>query len=66
MARRSLAGWLDAFADWVSAKGYALYTANRMILLAACFSQWLKQEEIGIADINPDHVARLALQRSSS
>lgn len=59
-----LADWLDAFADWVSAKGYALYTAHRMILLAACFSQWLEQEEIGIADINPDHVARYLEHRT--
>ena len=53
-----LAGWLDAFADWVTARGYAPHTSNRMIMLAACFSQWLDQEAIGIADINPDHVAR--------
>lgn len=59
-----LAGWLDAFAHWVSAKGYAKYTANRMILLAACFSQWLEQEEVGIADINPDHVARYLEHRT--
>ena len=53
-----LAAWLDAFADWVSAKGYAPSTAYRMILLAACFSQWLKQEAIEFADITSDHPAQ--------
>ena len=59
-----LAGWLDAFADWVVARGYAPYTADRMILLAACFSQWLEQEEIGVADIDPDHPARYLRHRT--
>ena len=53
-----LAAWLDAFADWVNALGYAPDTAYRKILLAACFSQWLKQEAIVIADITPDHTDR--------
>ena len=53
-----LAAWLDAFADWVNAQGYAPDTAYRKILLAACFSQWLKQEAIVIADITPDHTDR--------
>ena len=59
-----LAGWLDPFADWVSAKGYAAYTSYRMILLASCFSRWLKQEAIGIADISPDHVTRYPRHRT--
>ena len=37
-----LSTWLDAFADWVNAQGYAPYTAYRKILLAARFSQWLR------------------------
>jgi len=53
-----LAGWLDPFADWVSAKGYAPYTSYRKILLASCYSQWLKQEAIELADITPDHPSR--------
>ena len=53
-----LAAWLDAFADRVNAQGYAPSTACRKILLASCFSQWLKQEAIELADITPDHPAR--------
>ena len=53
-----LAAWLDSFADRVNAQGYAPNTTGRKILLAACFSQWLKQEAIELADITPDHPAR--------
>ena len=53
-----LAGWLDAFADWLKAQGYAPRSAQHKVLLAARFNRWLEQEEIGIADIKPDHVAR--------
>ena len=59
-----LAGWLDAFADWVTAQGYAPRTAHGKVLLAARFSQWLGQEEIGIADVNPDHAARYLEHRT--
>ena len=53
-----LAAWLDSFADRVNAQGYAPNTTGRKILLAACFSQWLKQEAIELADITADHPAR--------
>ncbi len=59
-----LAGWLDAFADWVSAQGYARTTISRKILLAACFSQWLKQGAIELADINSDHPAQYLQHRA--
>ncbi len=59
-----LAGWLDAFADWVSAQGYARITAGYKILLAACFSQWLKQGAIELADINSDHPAQYLQHRA--
>ncbi|MDE0209318.1 MAG: tyrosine-type recombinase/integrase [Gemmatimonadetes bacterium] len=53
-----LAAWLDAFADWVNAQGYAPRTARGKVLLAASFSQWLKQEAIAIAEVTPDHTDR--------
>ena len=59
-----LADWLDAFADLTAARGYAPSTSHRMILLASCFSQWLKQEAIAIADINPDHATRYLRHRA--
>lgn len=59
-----LAGWLDAFADWVSAQGYARLTVRCKIRLAACFSHWLKQGAIELADINPDHPAQYLQHRA--
>ena len=58
-----LAAWLDAFADWVNTQGYAPGTACRKILLASCFSKWLRQEAIELADITPDHPARCLWHR---
>ena len=59
-----LAGWLDAFADWVTAQGYARTTVGRKILLAACFSQWLEQGAIEFADINSGHPAQYLQHRA--
>ena len=59
-----LAAFLDAFASFASAKGYAHRTIHRMLLLAACFSQWLKQEGIEISDITSDHPARYLRYRA--
>ena len=59
-----LAGWLDAFADWVSAQGYARLTVRYKIRLAACFSQWLKQGAIERAEINADHPAQYLQHRA--
>ena len=61
-----LAGQLDAFADWVKTQGYAPRTAHGMVLLAARFSQWLEQEEIGSAYIKPDHATRYLEHRARS
>ena len=49
-----LAAWLAPFADWLSALGYAWCTIRRKVLLVSRFSQWLEQETIAPADINPD------------
>ena len=48
-----LAGWLDAFADWLKAQGYAPRTAEHKVLLAARFSRWLEQGGSGSPTSNP-------------
>ena len=59
-----LAVFLDGFASFASAQGYASSSIHRRLLLAACFSQWLKQEGIEISDITSDHPARYLRYRA--
>jgi integrase/recombinase XerD len=50
-----LAGHLVAFAESVSEQGYAAYSVHRQVLLAACFSQWLKRNRVDVRSICADH-----------
>ncbi len=59
-----LAAFLDGFASFAGAQGYALKSIHRRLLLAACFSLWLKQEGIEISDITSDHPARYLRYRA--
>ena len=59
-----LAVFLDGFASFAGTKGYAHRSIHRMLLLAACFSQWLKHEGIEISDITSDHPARYLRYRA--
>lgn len=36
-------------------QGYACYSLHRQVLLAACFSQWLRQREVAVRGITSDH-----------
>ena len=50
-----LTPYLDSFAGAMSTKGYALWSIHRQVLLAACFSRWLKQEGVELPCITSDH-----------
>ncbi len=50
-----LAAHIGAFAAFISAQGYALYSVHRQVHLAACFSRWLKQKGIERHRITSDH-----------
>ena len=50
-----LAPYLDSFAGLLSTKGYALWSIHRRVLLAACFSRWLKREGVQLRRITSDH-----------
>ena len=52
-----LAAWLDGFARFSSAKGYAVGTIQRRLLSAANFSGWLQKERIELSDLTSDHPA---------
>jgi len=50
-----LAPHISAFAEFISAQGYALYSIHRQVYLAVCFSQWLKQKGVELHCISSDH-----------
>ena len=39
-----VAAQIGSFAESVSEQGYSLVSIHRQVLLAACFSRWLKQK----------------------
>jgi integrase/recombinase XerD len=50
-----LASRIGAFASSLSEHGYSLSSIQRQVLLAACFSQWLKQQGVALRSITSDH-----------
>lgn len=59
-----LAAHIGAFATSRSAQGYARYSIHRQVLLAACFSHWLKQQGVTLRQIRSDHPARYLRDRA--
>ena len=53
-----LAAHIGAFAKSRSAQGYALDSIHRQVLLAACFSHWLKQQGVALRQVRSDHPSR--------
>ena len=51
-----LAAQIGSFAKSVSEQGYSLASIHRQVLLAACFSRWLKQKGVGLRSICSDHL----------
>ena len=50
-----LAAYIGSFADSLTEQGYAQDSIHRQVLLAACFSRWLKQRDVGVRSICSDH-----------
>jgi integrase/recombinase XerD len=59
-----LATHLVPFAQSISAQGYSVQSLKRQVLLAACFSRWLKQKGIDAQSICIDHAARYLRYRA--
>jgi integrase/recombinase XerD len=53
-----LAGYLSPFAQSLSQQGYTPHYVHRQVMLAACFSQWLKQTKVPRHRIRSEHAAR--------
>lgn len=59
-----LAPQIGSFARWVTEQGYSLAAIHRRVLLAACFSRWLKQKGVGLPGICSDHLVRYLRYRA--
>jgi integrase/recombinase XerD len=47
----------------VREQGYAVSSIHRRVLLAACFSRWLKQQKVGVRAVTSAHAARFLRHR---
>jgi len=59
-----LAAQIGSFAKSVREQGYSLLSIHRQVLLAACFSRWLKQKGVGLRSICSDHPVRYLQYRA--
>ena len=59
-----LAAQIGPFARSLSEQGYSLYSIHRQVLLAACFSQWLKQQGVALRSITSNHPPRYLRYRA--
>jgi integrase/recombinase XerD len=59
-----LVPYIGSFAESLSEQGYAPYSIHRYVLLAACFSRWLKHKGIGLRRICADHRAQYLRYRA--
>ena len=59
-----LAAQIGSFAKSVSEQGYSLASIHRRVLLAACFSRWLKQKGVGLRSICSDHLVQYLRYRA--
>ena len=58
MPEGPLAPHIEPFAVSLREQGYALASIHRHVLLAACFSRWLKQQGVSLRSITSDHPPR--------
>ncbi len=59
-----LAAYIDAFAKSRRSQGYAPYSIHRQVLLAVCFSHWLKKTGVPLHRIGSNHLAQYLRYRA--
>jgi integrase/recombinase XerD len=59
-----LASHIGPFARSLSEQGYSLNSIQRQVLLAACFSRWLKQQGVTLRSISSEHPPRYLRYRA--
>ena len=59
-----LATSIEPFAKSMREQGYARYSLHRQVLLAACFSEWLRQRGVALRGITSDHLQQYLRYRA--
>jgi site-specific recombinase XerD len=59
-----IAAYIKRFAESLSEQGYALGSIHRKVFIAACFSQWLKHQGVGLRSIVFEHPTRYLRYRA--
>jgi integrase/recombinase XerD len=59
-----LASHIGPFARSLTEQGYSLNSIQRQVLLAACFSRWLKQQGVTLRSISSEHPPRYLRYRA--
>ncbi len=59
-----LAAYIDPFAKWASEQGYAFCSLRRQVLLAACFSRWLGQQDVRMQSVSSEQAVQYLRYRA--
>ncbi len=59
-----VASYIIPFSNWLVDRGYGLVSTRNQVLMAAGFSDWLRQNGIELSDISGEHPARYLLDRT--
>ena len=59
-----IAAHIEPFAKSLSEQGYTLSSIHRQVLLASCFSRWLKHQGVALGSVGSDHPARYLRYRA--
>jgi hypothetical protein len=59
-----LVTYREPFARSLREQGYVLDSIHQQVLLAACFSEWLKRREVALRGITSDHPQRYLRYRA--
>lgn len=59
-----LSAYVEPFAEFLSAQGYARQSIHRQVHLAACFSHWLQGQGVALPHLTADHATQYLRDRA--
>jgi len=59
-----LAAHIASYARWASEQGYAFSYRRRQVLIAACFSRWLRRKGVRLQAVSSEHAVDFLRYRS--